>query len=238
VLVEALSVIVRNDTLEALYPGGAVGYARDCPNGSCCSDGRLTRVGFLAPEHVRAFVQRLEAHGLVFVRDGAAVDIAVVDQVHGSTALCAWLEVADDSQGAHCCWLRGAPRGPLATPAGWTAAHRLTLVTPQEQAARLTFVESREGVDVWRDDAIGRLMYTGRVGGPDAQDHLAGQLRALGRRRGLPRVRRAGDPPPVAVHKVMSSRWRPMSIPEPMRRAVSGRKRFPPCAKEWPRPHV
>jgi tetratricopeptide (TPR) repeat protein len=118
----------------------------------------------------------------VFVRDDAAVDIAVVEQVHGPTAPCAWLQVGDDPQGARCCWLRGAPRGPLATPAGWTPAHRLTLVTRQEQAARLTFVESREGVDVWRDDATGRLMYTGRVGATDAQNHLTGRLRALGRK--------------------------------------------------------
>ena len=31
VLIEAISVIVRNETLTACYPGGVSGYAADCP---------------------------------------------------------------------------------------------------------------------------------------------------------------------------------------------------------------
>ena len=85
VLVEALSVIVRNATLESLYPGGVSGYAADCPNRTFCSDGVLTRVGFMTPDDVGAFLERLETRGLVFLHDGAAADIAVVDQHEGPT---------------------------------------------------------------------------------------------------------------------------------------------------------
>ena len=54
VLVEALSVIVRNATLESLHPGGVSGFAADCPNRTFCSDGVLTRAGFISPDDVGA----------------------------------------------------------------------------------------------------------------------------------------------------------------------------------------
>ena len=120
VLVEALSVIVRNATLESLYPGGVSGYAADCPNRTFCSDGVLTRVGFMTPDDVGAFLERLETRGLVFLHDGVAADIAVVDQHEGPTTVCDWLAVGEDAAGIRCCWLRGSARGALATPAGWT----------------------------------------------------------------------------------------------------------------------
>jgi len=120
VLVEALSVIVRNATLEALYPGGVSGYAADCPNWTFCSDGVLTRVGFMAPDDVAAFVERLEACGLKVLRAGAATEMAVVDQLQGRTTRGGWIEGGEDTAGIRCGGLRGSPRSALATPAGWT----------------------------------------------------------------------------------------------------------------------
>ena len=52
VLLEAISVIVRRETLERKYPGGVDGYARDCPNRTFCADEYLTRVGFTGPPDV------------------------------------------------------------------------------------------------------------------------------------------------------------------------------------------
>jgi hypothetical protein len=180
VLVEALSVVVRNATLEALYPGGVSGYAADCPNRTFCSDGVLTRVGFMAPDDVGAFLERLETRGLVFLHDGVAADIAVVDQHQGPTTVCDWLAVGEDAAGIRCCWLRGSARGALATPADWTPEQRLTFVPAGEMDRRMTFVESRDGMDVWRDDATGREVYTGHINRTRADQQIAERLWSIG----------------------------------------------------------
>lgn len=181
VLLEALSVIVRNATLESRYPGGVSGYAADCPNRTFCSDGVLTRVGFMTPDDVGAFLERLETRGLVFLHDGVAADIAVVDQHEGPTTVCDWLAVGEDAAGIRCCWLRGSARGALATPVGWTPGQRLNFVPSGELDRRLTFVESRNGLDVWRDEATGKLVYAGRTGGLHATEQVREQLRSIGR---------------------------------------------------------
>src|SRR5687768_15123906 len=93
VLVEGISVIILRARLESLYPGGWAAFVANCPNATLCADTWLARVGFMTPADVESFVERLAAAGLVFVRDGVAVDIAVVDQVGGTTVSCPWLEV-------------------------------------------------------------------------------------------------------------------------------------------------
>src|SRR5262245_8919352 len=93
ILVEAISVIVLRSRLESLYPGGWAGFVADCPNGTFCADSQIARVGFMSPADVQLWVDRLVATGLVFIRDGVAVDIAIVDQVGGTTVDCPWLEV-------------------------------------------------------------------------------------------------------------------------------------------------
>ena len=107
VLIEAISVIVRNQTIDSRYPGGVTGYAADCPNHTFCSDGRLARVGFLSPRDVRFFVEMLESHGLMCRQGWASVDIAVVDQNQGPDPCCLWLDFGHRSDGTAQCWPAG-----------------------------------------------------------------------------------------------------------------------------------
>ncbi len=181
VLIEALSVIVRNATLESLYPGGVSGYAADCPNRTFCSDGVLTRVGFMAPDDVAAFLEHLEAHGLVLLRDGVALDVAVVDQFQGLTTVCNWLAFGADEAGVPRCWLSGSPPGYLSVPEGWEPGQRLTFVPDEEMERRLSFVESRDGTDVWVDNTTGKRVYIGRTAGTHRARQLAERLRLIGR---------------------------------------------------------
>ena len=90
----------------------------------------------MSPPDIEAFVRRLEKGGLTFVRDGQAVDIAVVDQTRGPTMPAQWLEFARLSLGGTenkvaAGWLFEGPRiaagihtpakgMTLATPDGWT----------------------------------------------------------------------------------------------------------------------
>src|ERR1039458_7210552 len=93
VLVEAISVIVRRDSIEQKLSGGWNAFEQSVPNATLCDDGVLARVGFMDPRDVGRYIDWLEENGLVFFREGKTVDIAVVDQLSGPTAPCEWLEV-------------------------------------------------------------------------------------------------------------------------------------------------
>src|SRR5262247_1626246 len=99
VLVEAINVIVRKETLERKYPGGLEAYEGNCPNKSFCADDYLTRVGFMHPTDVAEFIDRLVSLGFVFHDGEKFADVAVVDQRVGLTAPCHWLEVGRFTDG-------------------------------------------------------------------------------------------------------------------------------------------
>jgi hypothetical protein len=136
VLVEAISVVVRMDAIRRSFAGGWNCFRSSVPNSTMCSDGQLIRVGFMAPADAEKYVRSLSQAGLVFLKNGECLDIAVVDQQIGSTMPCNWLEFARVRYGENggkisVCWLfEGRRMGPgihmpgaaldLATPLGWT----------------------------------------------------------------------------------------------------------------------
>ena len=92
VLVEAISVLVRKDSIQSKIPGGEERFRLLIPNDTYCDDGELARVGFLNPTDVGSFIDELEEAGLTFMEDGKCVDLAVCDQQVGLTADCDWVE--------------------------------------------------------------------------------------------------------------------------------------------------
>lgn len=135
VLVEGLSVIVRRDAITARYPGGWPAFLDTAPNDTLCFDDDLACVGFMTPVDVGEYVGQLQSGGLTFLRDRAAVDMAVVDQMEGPTAQIHWLEfthvtLASTDNKVAACWLYEGPRDvgrgvymssttfTIATPAG------------------------------------------------------------------------------------------------------------------------
>ncbi|MEW6077428.1 MAG: hypothetical protein AB1724_06440 [Thermodesulfobacteriota bacterium] len=148
VLVEAISVIVRRDAIDAKYPGGWKAYVDAAPSETLCYDGKLARVGFMAPHAVEAFITRLTANGLTYLVGDEAQDIAVVDQQRGPMTKCEWLEFAKLPFGeaggkVSACWFFDSPKVAagvhlpgksldLSTPSGWkfegSLSHRCTFV--------------------------------------------------------------------------------------------------------------
>lgn len=170
VLVEGISVIVLRSRLESLYPGGYAGFVADCPNGTLCADSRIARVGFMTPADVQRWVDRLVATGLEFVRDGVAVDIAVVDQVGGTTVRCPWLEVGTVTLAGgavRACRLAGDAALKVSTPDGWTYAGSLSAThdfVPNDQIAdTVQFLRHEHGVDVFLNRLAGKVVYVGRT---------------------------------------------------------------------------
>jgi hypothetical protein len=92
ILIEAISVVVRMETLHERFPSGWEGFRTLVPNSTLCSDNELGRVGFMVPADVEAFVKKLEAEGLAYVVNGDAQDLVVIDQLRGPMAKCGWIE--------------------------------------------------------------------------------------------------------------------------------------------------
>jgi hypothetical protein len=165
VLAECLSVVVRNTTLEAKYPGGSAAYQRDCPNGTICSDGKLTRVGFMTPDDVKAFVETIRAKGLVWLVDGEAEDLVVVDQHTGWTSFCRWLEGGRHRDGYSAVWLAGTVPGRMATPPDWTPdqSRGMKFVASNQLKEKVMKLAEDDGLEVWLDFESGAERFMGRT---------------------------------------------------------------------------
>lgn len=162
VLAEAISVIVPNARLESVYPGGVAQYETDCDSPTFCSDGALTRVGFMSPLDTEAFITALEDLGLTFVVDEEFIDIAVVDQLSGPLTRCSWLSFEVVAEGYSHCWSSTTERGTLAVPKGWTIeqSRSFTFTPTEDMAGRWEFVSREEdGMVIMRDRNTGEIAY-------------------------------------------------------------------------------
>jgi len=169
VLVEAISVIVRIESVWRSFNGGWEAFLETIPNRTYCADDSIARVGFMAPKDVEAYVSVLETGGLVFRRDGQAVDFAVVDQLRGPTVPAPWLEysrVVVDDMAVFACWLAGEHFTGLSVPDGWSFSKSLSrapgFVPNAKVEERMTFLRREGGVDVYRDEQSGKEMFVGR----------------------------------------------------------------------------
>ena len=182
VLVEAISVIVRRDSIESKYRGGWVGFVNDSPNSTLCADDEIARVGFMDPSDVRSFVFNLEREGLTFLSDGKAVDLAVADQQRGLSTECEWLEFGrlrfGEKGEISACWFFDGPRHgaglhmegrtmQLATPEGWRFEDSLSRsfgFEPTERSGgHMKFIRSEDGFDVYLDLASGDEVFVART---------------------------------------------------------------------------
>jgi serine/threonine protein kinase len=181
ILVEAFSVIVQVSTITDKYPGGMTAYRSNCPNRSFCMDEHLTRVGFMSPADVQTYVGQLELLKLVFIRDGAAIDVVVVDQNNGPTSACDWVDFTHTNDGIACCWLKGSDPSEIAAPPEWKpgrVSHSADVPSSALQARG-----HKDRLDLFRDPRTGREQYVGRAysGGP-SQSIESLRLRAATRR--------------------------------------------------------
>jgi hypothetical protein len=159
VLAEAFSVVVPVSVLVRSYPGGLVRYAEDAPNHSYCSDGVLTRVGFLARKDAEYFIAVLQSVGLTTYDRGVFIDVALVDQNVGPLAPCLWLEFARERNGAPVCWHAASRRGAMHVPPDWenaaTLVHARFIGRPFPEQMR--YLRSEAQLDWYHDRSSGRV---------------------------------------------------------------------------------
>lgn len=162
VVCDALSVLIPARILEERWPGGPEGYASNAPNRTFCSDGLLTRIGFMTPNDVSYWVDLLRDRGYRFVEEinGIAtfVDIAVVDQLAGPTAHCPWI-VSEVRDGVRWSWLAGQEPGDLVGPAGWTPSKSASMhFVPPEVGKTLPAVRSGELISILDPEGVTRFV--------------------------------------------------------------------------------
>jgi hypothetical protein len=169
ILIEAISVVLRADSVIAKYPGGWDRFVADAPNQTLCSDSELVRVGFVTPHDTKAFVERLARHGLVYLREGKARDLVVADQQRGLAARCDWAEFGhvnwqgDPAKRVAACRAVPTERTDLVTPDGWTydgsLSANFTFVETGRTSEFMDFLRHENGLDVYRDLRTGKELY-------------------------------------------------------------------------------
>ena len=173
VLAEGISVVIRADRLLQLFENDWDAFKAIVPNQTLCADNELVRVGFMVAADVKAFVDGLAAHGLIYVAEGAAQDLAVVDQMRGPLVRCDWIEFGqieldgDPKQRVAACRLVGSTQSVVITPEGWSFEKSLSSsfgFVPNEQDGKsLTFLRHQDGMDVYHNRLTGKEVFIGRT---------------------------------------------------------------------------
>jgi hypothetical protein len=172
VLLECISVIIRTHTIHNKYPGGWVAFLQIVPNKTLCYDDEITRVGFMTPMDVEAFVKQLQKIGFSFLHPEFEDDLVVVDQYMGPTRPCTWLEIGknqidDEGHEVDSCRLTGSKIIELYTPVNWINKKNrnptYNFIANEEVNSRLIFLRNENGTDVFLDKITGKDVFIGRT---------------------------------------------------------------------------
>ncbi|MFC7292585.1 DUF4062 domain-containing protein [Hirschia litorea] len=158
VLIEAITVVVKVDVIDKKLPGGLRAFEAAVPNQTYRSDGLLAAAGFMTPTDVEVFVRSLEREGFRHIRNGAAIDFTVVDQIHGTTSSCTWLDVVIDDKGNKTANLHGAPSLPMAAPKNWSSENKYTFHSVSSDELKV----DEETELPYFTDTEGRKLYLGQ----------------------------------------------------------------------------
>jgi hypothetical protein len=106
----------------------------------------------------------LLSRGIVAFEGDRFQEMAFVDQRHGPTAPCDWLEWATHPEGYSYCWLAGTDPEPMLAPVDWTPQQSRDLVFHdyRDQPGRCLMLGLEEEHEVWLDFATGALFHAPR----------------------------------------------------------------------------
>ena len=155
VYASAYSVVVRNETVEIVFTGGLDSYARNAPNATFCTAGKLSRIGFMEHDSALTFVEQLIEVGFYASREGGQ-DIAVVDQARGVTSNTPWASFIHIGE-TPVCYLSKGRKEPIAYPAHGPH-EKLTFLEPGD-IPWLQFIKHEDGVDEWEDTRSKKKFY-------------------------------------------------------------------------------
>jgi hypothetical protein len=166
VLIEFANVVVRNITVEQRYPGGMSAYEKDCPNGTFCTDGHISRVGFMSELDAGDFVRHLDDLGLAPLAPEGVPQVVMISEGVGLLWPCDWLNlevvsVAGDDE-TWAAWLRGIPQTPIVAPPAWEPGTECIRFTSEERES-LEYLGTEDLVEAFRHKVTGKILYSKRV---------------------------------------------------------------------------
>jgi hypothetical protein len=188
ILAEALSVIIKDKSIESKYIGGGGSFINSIPNATHCTDGEIHRISFMDPQDLEDYMRSLEQNGLIYLINEQSIDFTIVDMVKGPTKNCNWLgfsrkkffsgqtELKKCEEDFSIVWLlpiigiHGIPTDKngkleIITPPYWTpdkALYGYTIVAPDEKDKRLVELGTENGVTKYLDTETGKIGYVGR----------------------------------------------------------------------------
>ena len=158
----AISVVVRNSTIESQFPGGLAKFAGSCPNQTFCTDGTVSRVGFMTTTDARRFMDQLVAAGLAPSVANANALIALVAEGHGFVEACDWLRLGL-FDGHPCVWLASSDRGTLFIPQLELNSKMVTFDAAEfREMCEYVGLRDNGKVEVYRHKKTGETLYVGR----------------------------------------------------------------------------
>lgn len=158
------SVVVRNADINARFPGGMPAFAKFCPNQTFCTDGTISRIGFMVECDARTFANSIATAGLAPLGTDVSSEIALVRQGQGFAYPCDWLQLGL-FDGRLAVWLRGADRGDLYLPeAEINAQGTIVPITTEQLRADYEFVGLKNGgkTEAYRHKTTGKPLYVAR----------------------------------------------------------------------------
>lgn len=179
VLVEAISIVIKLESIETKYAGGWPGLKKNCPNKTLCADECIARMGFMTPDDVEDAVKSLQSQDLIYQdHEGRAVDLIVIDQLRGPTIPCDWIEfghITLNSANAikvAAARMAGQVDTALITPEDWSFETSLSrnygFVPTEHRDKSLRYLRHEDGLDIYFNELLCKEVYVGRTkGGSD-----------------------------------------------------------------------
>jgi len=127
----------------------------------------------MSPEDVESFVGKMEKLGLIYLKDGKAEDLVVVDQIKGPMAACDWIKLGktdwqnDPQKKVSVCFMVGSKIDHVLIPDGWEyerfLSQHFALVPTTERYEKTILIEDKDGCEVHIDLTTGKKVYLGRT---------------------------------------------------------------------------
>ena len=171
--IEAISIVIRAEAINKLYPGGWESFRDDCPNKTLCADNELIRIGFMTPTDTQQFVTKMAGYGIEYARDGKAIDLVVVDQQKGLLMPCDWVVYGhvnwqkNQNKRIASCHTVNSKSDQIVTPLNWNYEESLSkkfkFVETCQVPEHLDFIRHEGNMDVYRDLKNGEEVFVGRT---------------------------------------------------------------------------
>lgn len=120
VITEAYSIIIKNSTLNHLYPWWVEWYKISIPNQTYCSDWFITRIWFMSSEDNKAWLEHLSKYNIEYLDENEqSKDICIHSQKSWPLCDCNRLEFTKDNNiysGTEIAWLKWSKKSDISIP--------------------------------------------------------------------------------------------------------------------------